>query len=80
LEKSGETALETALDPALQSTLPIRVRPKLKAKRHDAAGASTSADPPPKKRKRVFQEILQEPVVNAAVLDDALKSLMEGFA
>jgi hypothetical protein len=65
---------------SLETAPPIRARPKLKAKQHDVAGASTSADPPPKKRKRVFQEILLEPVVNAAVLDDALKSLMEGFA
>jgi hypothetical protein len=55
-------SFKTAPDLALQTAPPIRARPKLKAKRH--------ADPPPKKRKRVFQEILLEPVVNAAVLDD----------
>jgi hypothetical protein len=36
-EKSSETAPKTAL----QSTLPIRARPKLKAQQHDIAGAST---------------------------------------
>jgi hypothetical protein len=77
---SVKTARATTPDPALQTAPPIKARPKLKAKQRDVAGASTSADPPPKKRKTVFHEILQEPVVNAADLDNALKSLMEGFA
>jgi hypothetical protein len=46
----------------------------------DAAGALTSADLPPLKKKRIFQEVIIEPAVPKNVLEDALKNMMKNFA